>query len=99
VPVEGTCIPEADAECGSYYVLAVRTAEGRIGAFSLGWLGQITDYQWRPPNDADMGSGTIRLTVTNYPSWVFEDQPSTRKVTKRFELKVSVDTVIVTELR
>jgi hypothetical protein len=97
IPVDGTCLPEEHATCGFYYLLGVTSAAGGIGAFRLGWLGEITSIQWLPRTD-DISSGRLRISVTNYPSWVFKSEPTIKRVSKQFELKVAAETIVVTEL-
>jgi len=99
IPVEGTCVSEEHVICGFYYLLGVApNREGLSGAFNLGWLGQITHIEWLPRSTKDIDFGRLRLTVTNYPSWVFKSEPSIRKIQKRFEVQVSVDTMIVKQI-
>ena len=75
VAVEGDCVPETHLICGFRYYLAL-SGDGEApeqAVFSLGVMGDLTFARFLPA--AGDEPPRLRLTIENYPSYVFERNP------------------------
>ena len=98
----------SDESCLNHCALLVATGgmPPDVRLFDLGVVGEITDVQWvsSPPRRvlsqnprvmAQSAEATLSVTVQNYPSHAFADHPDFAKRTKRYLVKVSLDSVAV----
>lgn len=98
VAEQGSCIPETHMICNYRYYLAVSDF-GEYpdqAVFGLGEVGEIRSIKWLPTDG--WGTALLQIEVSNYPEYAYARNPDLVRVTKSFELVVSVDGVEVREV-
>jgi len=98
VAEQGSCIPETHMICSYRYYLAV-SEFGEYpdqAVFGLGEVGEIQSVKWLPTDG--WGRALLQVEVSNYPEYAYARNPDLVRVTKSFELVVSVDGVELREI-
>jgi hypothetical protein len=108
IPEIGGC-EGTDETCLQRCALLVGTGgmPGAFALFDLGVVGEITAIEWvssppprvlsqNPPVLAYTADATLSVTVQNYPSGILARHPDLTRRVKRYQLKVTMDSVAVT---
>jgi hypothetical protein len=99
VAKEGSCVSETEWVCSYRYVLAV-SEYGEMpsqNAYDLGEVGEIGAIHWVRTTHPDQA--ILTLEVRNYPLHAAKRNPELRLIRRRYQLTVTVDSVVVTPLQ